>query len=455
MKLTFSLFAFLSLSYCFAQISPIKYFYKGFCKDAIPDFVALAVLEKQHCPRPINYGERFDNSKEEQICTSRYRIIRVLDTTSDTLKKEYIEARETPVTPYFRHRPILIFGKYKNGFLQIQGHEETRDYFSYFGHSPKFLPIAIFETETYAFHSIGTPYLNAKNLDSIDIVFYEYLMPYFRHHVEAAGKNFDELLLHLVYNRTPIKAAKIKNEFAALVVIKKVRSASSSKQANIYELSVEIENIFKYNAKIGPNIAIFIDAERLPPSWGCPDYSYINKYKYPFYMFGDLKNGNLVIESLVSTEDAFVFGDTIYDISMGFSFEELAKYFLPSNISIEEFKFGRCWGADGYIAEELTNHGTIRGIASLPDSLKKTILEIAVKQRDFLDNKRNLRIERKISWPFSGTFPFLYEFLCRQHGWNFPPIDPNNPNDPYYTEERSCVCRESFVSGYGVWGNKW
>jgi hypothetical protein len=444
MKLAFFMFIYFSFSCCFAQINSMEYFYKGRCEESIPDFAALAVLEKQHCPRPINY--------EEQICTSRYRILRILDAASDTLRKEYLEAKEKPVSPYFRHRPMLIFGKHKNGSIQIEEYEETREYFSNLNsarlmvlegieQTTEFLSIASPSSEIYALHSIGTPYYNARNLDSIDMVFYnEYLIPHFKNRVEAAGKNFSELLLRLTYNRTPIKAAKIKNDFAALVLIEKMHPANSFKQANIYGLSAAIETIFKNDAKIDSNIAIFIDRERLPPTLGClnsPD-------RYPFYLFGDLKNGSLIVESLVSTRDAFVFGDTIYDISMGFPFEELIAYFLPSNISLEEFKFGRCWEhldfpeiRDGIISESL---------ASLPDSLRKNIIEIATKLQDFLDKKRKLYTERKvkIEWPFLGMFPHIYyEFRCRKPEVQHPFI------------KKSCACYSPFASkGYGIWGKK-
>ena len=113
-RLSLFLLAFLGFSYCFAQTNPMEYFYKGLYDKAIPDFAALAVLERQNCP--------LDIENEEQICTSRYRIIRILDAKLNVIKKEYIEAKEGPVFPYFRHRPVLIFGKHKDGHLQIEGY---------------------------------------------------------------------------------------------------------------------------------------------------------------------------------------------------------------------------------------------------------------------------------------------------------------------------------------------
>ena len=252
---------FLCFSYCFAQINSIEYFYKDRKKESIPDFAALAVLEKQNCPIEIR--------NEEQICTSRFKIIRFLDTKSDVVKKDYLEAKGKPVFPYFRHRPILIFGSYKNGNFQIEGYEETREYFSSYncnvedcigGQYINFSPFVGLLGDVYAFHSIGTPYYDIKNLDSIDMLFYnEYLISDLRLQVEAAGKDFNELQRRLTQNRKPIKATKIKNGFAALGVIKKMHPANDSKQANLYELNVLIETIFKNEAKINSNTAIFID----------------------------------------------------------------------------------------------------------------------------------------------------------------------------------------------------
>ncbi|MDR1812852.1 MAG: hypothetical protein LBQ87_08505 [Candidatus Fibromonas sp.] len=447
MNSVFFLLVFFSFTYCLAQINSMEYFNKGRCEESIPDFAALAVLEKQHCPRPFNHKDPPFNRKDpqkEQICASRYRILSVLYAASDTLKKEYVETKEKPVSPYFQHRPMLIFGKHKNGFLQIEGYEETWNYFVFgMDQNTEFLSIAEESSEIYTFRSIGSPYGNASNLDSIDIAFYnEYLMPRFKYHVEGAGKNFGELLLRLLHNRTPVKAAKIKNNFAALAVIENLYPASNFKQANTYGLSVEIENIFKNDAKIGPNIAIFIDGERLPPSWGCSNSSSRSK-RQPFYLLGDLRDGNLVVESLVSTRDAFVFGDTIYDMSMGFPFEELITYFLPSNISLEEFKFGRCWGYAGDVTEIFTRKGS--SLASLPDSLREAIMEIAVKQRDFLDSKHKLIPEMgaKFKWTYLDMFPSLYDvFRCRPDGHHATIMIP-------------CACREPLFSrNYGVWGKK-
>jgi hypothetical protein len=100
----------------------LDYWYRGYCKDKFPDFAALAVFESQTCS-PIQRND------EDSLCVSRYRIIRILDSASDTLKKEYIEVKEYPLLPCFRYRPILIFGEYNNGTIQIKWYEDVREYF--------------------------------------------------------------------------------------------------------------------------------------------------------------------------------------------------------------------------------------------------------------------------------------------------------------------------------------
>jgi hypothetical protein len=456
------MFASFSLSCCFAQTNPTKYLYEGHCE--IPDFAALAVLEKQYCPNPVaikNYEYYEYKEYENQICTSRYRIIRILDAAPDMVKKEYIEAKEKPVLFNFRHRPMLIFGKYKNGIIQIEGQEEMSEYFDYFNsegfyieyQNLEFSPLVGHLGEVYSLHSIGTPYYSLKNLDSLDMIYYnEYLMPLYKLHVEAAGKNFGELLLRLTQNREPIKAVKIKNEFAALGAIKNIRLASDSKRANLYELNLVIETIFKNDAKIDSNITIFIDKNRLPTGWGCMPLNSL--YKKPFYLFGNSKDGSLLVDSLISTRDKFIFGDTIYDISMGFPFKEMLAYFLPSNISLEEFEFGRSWKhlfAAPENSAEIQKGIFSASAASVPECLRKDITNVAIKWEDFfgknsyrrriLKNGRYNREVKSLLWGFS----FLNEFRCRR------------PDSWPIKKDEICVrCHTPFTSnGEGVWGNKW
>jgi len=75
------LFAFIILPSCFAQANPMEYFYEG--KEVLPDFAALAVLESQHCPKPLaiknyRYNEHIEHNEyaelKKQICTSQYKI---------------------------------------------------------------------------------------------------------------------------------------------------------------------------------------------------------------------------------------------------------------------------------------------------------------------------------------------------------------------------------------------
>ncbi|MDR3001082.1 MAG: hypothetical protein LBU89_07445 [Fibromonadaceae bacterium] len=433
----------------------MEYFYKGRCEEIIPDFAALAVLEKQSCPPILENKKDWDRLWEGvTICTSRYRIIRVLDAVSDTLKKEYIEVKEKPVHPYWRHRPMLIFGSYEDGMIRIKGREETREYFDHFNYREsewggvlslfsKFLVFFGFSSDIYALHSVGTPYYNVKNLDSIDMLFYyEYLMPKVKYHVDIAGKEFSELQKHLTQNRTSVKATKIKNDFAALGIIRNMRLVDDPKQAKFYELNVIIESISKNDAKINSNIAIYINKEHLPPSWGClPHLNFL--YKTPFYFFGDFKDGSLVIDSLVSPQDAFVFGDTIYDISMGLPFKKLVTYFLPSNISFEELEFHNKWG---YIVE---------GFSDLPECLRKDIVEITAKREDFLKFDR----EKKFKTNFLGGFPLIGDKFRRgrpDYSHMPPPaFNTHTPLElkwPYLEEEPQC--RPFNSAGEGLWG-KW
>ena len=427
---------FLCISFCFAQIDPMKYFYKNRCEEAIPDFAALAVLEKQNCPSNFKREEA-----EDRACISRYRIIHILDAKFNTLRKEYLEVRERRVSSAFRHRPMLIFGKYNNGIIQIEGYEETREYFDRLAGAMEqrfeFLHLLGHSSEIYAFHSIGSPYYRVENLDSIDKIFYEkFLMTEKKLYVKAAEKDFDKLWQRLTQNRTPIKATKIKNSFAALGVIKNMSLASNSKQAKFYELSMAIETIYKNDAKIDSNVTILIDKTHLPPTWSC--LPLISLSRTPFYLFGNLKNNNLIIDSLVSTQDAFIFGDTLYDISIGLPFEELISYFLPLNISFEEFKFN----------ERLR---LSKSAIHLPECLRKDAIETNAKWEDFFAKRQiflnNVKLERH------DVNPFLYDkFRCEKPDYDH--IPPQSSKD-YETEEKSCVCRFDLREGEGVWGGNW
>jgi len=464
---------FLCISYCFAQTNPIEYFYEGRCEP--PDFTVLAVLEKQSCPTPVpkyeNYKDR--NTEEykryvEQSCTSRYRILHILDAASDAFRKkylaeEYFEAKDELVLPYYRHRPMLIFGKQKNGIIQIEGREETSEYFSYpnswqiktFPQSLEFLLVLSRSYEIYSLHSIGTPYYNAKNLDRIDSMFYlDYLLPNMKHEAEAAGKNINELLLRLTHNRTTVKATKIENNFAALGTIRKARLVGDSKHAKFYELNLAIETVIKNNSEAKSNITIYIDKSHLPPDWNHYSPHRDNENRKPFYFFGNLENGNLVIESLVFTRDAFVFGDTIYDTSMGIPFEELIAYFLPPNISLEELKFGNCWE---FYFDGIRKKGVFPDhLADIPDSVREVISGIAIKW-DFFYNKRK---QRQMRWsenlkdrPFLGRFNNGW-FRCRRPFYfSTHPADI----DPYFYSRPCERCKVPFTpkKGDGEWGGNW
>jgi hypothetical protein len=102
---------------------PMDYWYRGYCENERPNFAALAVLENQSCLS--------DYKGEGLPCTSRYRIISVLDAVvSITLKDGYLEAKEERLLPRFWYRPLLIFGNSNDEVVQIEGYEDVREYFS-------------------------------------------------------------------------------------------------------------------------------------------------------------------------------------------------------------------------------------------------------------------------------------------------------------------------------------
>jgi len=213
-----------------------------------------------------------------------------LDATSDTLRKEYIEVKEKLRLPNEKYMPILIFGEYKNGAIQITRYESPMYY-----HDKDFQPFVDDNDDIVVFRSIGTPYFNLKNLDSIDMIYYnEYLEPHTKYKVKTAGKNYNKLLQRLTQNRTPIKVTSIKNKFAAFGSIRNIRPATGFNQANFYELNITIKNLIKNEAKMGQNIAIFINKDRLPPVGSCQPLDYYPNSKIDFYFLGDLKGYVLV-----------------------------------------------------------------------------------------------------------------------------------------------------------------
>jgi hypothetical protein len=411
-------------SYCFAEKNSMEYFYKYRCNDTRPDFAALAVLEKQSCPPGFDDQLRSKNGKLP-TCASRCRIISVLDATSGTPIKEYLDVENYPVSSDYLHRPILVFGKYENGKIKIEEYEETREYFDPFNISIAienqgadnnkggYLSLlAARSSDIYALHSIGTPYY-PKNLDTHDSIYYKkYLIPEIKRYVENAGKDFNNLWQRLVSNRTPIKAINVKNDFAALGVICGVRPARDASKKRFYELNVAVETVFKNNANIDSSITIYIDRKRLQPvRASC--LSSLSLETTPFYLFGDIKDGHLIIDSLGSTRDMFVFGDTVYDIAMGLPFKELLTYFLPSNISFEELEFGNFWEINIYIFKE---EGYITSTPP-PNCREKAIMEMADKWVDFFKNKRKHPDKR----PYMASV--FRKFRCRGSvdSWESPP----------------------------------
>jgi len=348
----------------------MEYWYYGYCKDKFPDFAALAVFESQSCP-PVKNGK-------VSLCTARYKIIRVLSSVSDTLKKEYIEVKEASLLPHFRYRPILIFGKYNNGTIQITGYEETREYFSphmRMGHHS----LGLYNAEethrimgevldqisfaAYSLHSIGNPYYEANTLDSIEKIYYnEYLIPEMKMKVESVGKDFDELLRRLAQNRTKVEATPIINDFAALGLVKSMYVVEDSGLKKKCMLDVDFETIIKNKAGRDSIVTVCKYGD-------CPPISTILR---PQYLFGDIKRDSLIIGSFASTQNAFVFGDAVYDVSMGFPFEEFLTYFLPSDLSVGEY----------VLSVNFKHYYTKSGIRFLPEP--KTRIEAAILKTDSL-----------------------------------------------------------------------
>jgi hypothetical protein len=338
----------------------LDYWYRGYCKDKFPDFAALAIFESQSCP-PVQ------KSGEDSLCVSRYRVIRVLDSASDTLKKEHIEVKEYPLLPVFRYRPILIFGSYNNGAIQIKGYEDVREYFF-----PLIRPDGVFTNarfedinkftaiitgsgsgdftlyDIYSLHSIGTPYYNADTITGMERMYYnEYLIPEVKLRMRYDGKDFNALWQRLTMNRTKVNATPIKNEFVVLGVIKSMRTVNDSKQKKMCALDIVTETIIKNRTNIDSSITICKYGD-------CPS---LTSMMTPLYFVGDLKKDNMVVEKMISPLDAFVFGDTIYDISMGFPFDEFLRYFLPPDLSVDDYildyYFGHGFSLVTYLMEEM------------------------------------------------------------------------------------------------------
>lgn len=453
MRFIFFMFVCVNFSYCFAEKNPMGYFYKYRCENAHPDIAALAVLEKQSCPPGFDDPQRSKDGKLP-ICTSRYRIISILDAVSDTLRKEYLDVENYPVGSDYLHRPILIFGKYKNGKIRIEEYEETREYFDPFNietsiagqgtDNELFLYMLVARTsDIYALHSIGTRYY-PKNLDTRDSIYYnKYLIPEIKRYVEDAGKDFNKLWQRLTSKRTPVKTTNIKNGFAALGTICGVRPARDATKKQFYELSVAVETIFKNDAGIDSNITIYIDKKRLPPVWASCLPS-ITLAMTPFYLFGDIKNGSLIIESWGSTRDMFVFGDTIYDITMGLTFRELIAYFLPSNISFEKFEFGSIWDTDIHI---LMEYGDAPTHPRTDECHKKAIIEMAEEWETFFKNKQRHSNDRL------SMVSVFQKFRCRGSvdSWELPPF--SDVQFVSKNKKNACdKCRGFFYEKRGLWG---
>jgi hypothetical protein len=390
----------------------LDYWYHGYCKDMFPDFAALAVFEDQSCPQ-------VQKKNGDSLCVSRYRIIRVLDAASDTLRKEHITVKEKSLLPQFRYRPILIFGKYTNGTIQIKGYEDVREYFSPFinwwelswinddlsdfGHEDlnrvtDFGSTDLTQYDIYAFHSIGTPYYNANTLDSMERMYYnEYLIPAIKIRLENAGKDFNKLWRCLTQNRTKVKAAPIKNDFAALGAIKNMRVVENFQQTKMCVLDIVLETIIKNKTNVSPNITMCKYGD-------CPSINTMLKQQY---LFGDFKRNIMVIDTFIPTNDIFVFGDTIYNISMGFPFVEFLEYFLPSDLSVVEEESAH------YFRPKYMNNilpQEIRSVnESLPEEQKKFIEAAILKENRLMPD---LRKKQEVRW-----YPPKNKVYAQQFGY--------------------------------------
>jgi hypothetical protein len=384
----------------------LDYWYRGYCKDKFPDFAALAVFESQTCP-PIQRND------EDSLCVSRYRIIRVLDSVSDTLKKEYIEVKEYPLLPCFRYRPILIFGEYNNGTIQVKWYEDVREYFFpliqqdiLFGSHRFFTRAHIIIAgiidiwygdhsmlyNLYSLHSMGTPYYNADTTDDIEKRYCnEYLIPEAKFIMGNRGKDFNKLRLRLTQNRTKIKTTPIKNDFVALGMIKNMRTVKDSKQKKMCVLDIMPETIIKNRTDIDSSITVCKYGD-------CPS---LTSMLTPKYFLGDVKTDGIVIEKMVSALDAFVFCDTIYDISMGLPFDEFIRYFLPSTLSLDDyilaFYFDSRW-IDDDVGEEIIS--IVKSEPKQKRRIEAAIIKYGLVHSDFLrkqpEQEKEIEIRRRV-----------------------------------------------------------
>jgi hypothetical protein len=377
----------------------LDYWYRGYCKDKFPDFAALAVFESQSCP-PIQ------ENGEDSLCISRYRVIRVLDSVSDTLKKEYIEVKEYPLLPCFLYRPILIFGEYNNGAIQVKWYEDVREYFFpliqqdiLFGSHRFFARGSITVADIagvwdaayhipynlYSLHSMGTQYYNTDTIGGIEKKYYsEYLIPEAKFIMGNRGKDFDKLRLRLTQNRTKIKATPIKNDFVELGMIKNMHTAKDSKQKKMCALDIMPETIIKSRIDVDSTITICKYGD-------CPS---LTSMLTPQYFFGDIKTGNIVIENIVSPLDVFVFGDTVYDISMGLPFDEFLTYFLPSSLSLDDYILGFYF--DSRWIDENVGEEIISIVKSEPEQKKRVdaaIIKYGLVRSDFLRKQPEQEID--------------------------------------------------------------
>jgi hypothetical protein len=336
---------------CFAQASPMDYWYV-YCKDRYEaEFVALAVLDDQRCPwwKP-KHREEWEPKYRKTICNSRYKIISVLHSTDSTFKKEFVEAKGIMLKPTYRHRPMLIFGYFKNGKIEIVGYEDPRRYL--YRLSEDAYLVRTMDNSGYAYkiihpidvdalRAIGTPYYEHGKFDNLDKMYYnKFLMPIIKISVKHfAKKDVNELWQRLAQNRTEVKTTPINSRVAALGTIRGMRSVDDFDEIKYCEMDVAIEVVLKNeaNAELSSPATMYQvgDCQPLKYLWN------------PGYLFGDVKDNRLVIDSLVLPYDVFVWGDTVYDISMGLPYEELFSYLLPSDISFSDLELERRFSHDG------------------------------------------------------------------------------------------------------------
>jgi hypothetical protein len=154
----------------------------------------------------------------------------------------------------------------------------------------------------------------------------------------------------------------------------------------------------------------------------------------PQYFLGDIKNEGIVIEKIVSPLDAFVFGDTIYDISMGFPFDEFLTYFIPLNLSVDDYILN-LYFEDSDFTLAFIRKEIMSVVESQPEQ-KKRIDDAIIRfnlaadslrrgdslngidaSREFFEQKRGIELRRKIfekpfgSKAITGNFN---KYRCRE-----------------------------------------